>query len=133
MIRKVVHTFYGRVRSDELLAPIFEAAVKDWDEHLAKLCDFWSSVLLMTGRYKGTPMVAHAALPNLSGRHFDQWLVLFRATTWDCCPPAAAALFVDRAERIAQSLELGTALHRGVSLKVGERLAGCPAHAVRST
>jgi hemoglobin len=126
MIGDLVQAFYGRVRADERLGPIFAAAVHDWDEHLAKLCDFWSSVVLMTGRYKGTPMVTHAALPGLAGMHFDHWLDLFRATARDRCPPAAAALFIDRAERIAQSLELGIAMHRGEILMIGERLGVCP-------
>lgn len=122
MIRELVVRFYARVRADPSLGPIFEAAVADWDAHLDKLCDFWSSVTLMTGRYKGAPMAAHAALPGLTGAHFDRWLELFRDTARATCPPAAAALFMDRAERIAHSLELGIAAHRGRMLRVGERL-----------
>ncbi|MGE3711295.1 MAG: group III truncated hemoglobin [Hyphomicrobiaceae bacterium] len=122
MIRALVHTFYARVRKDALLGPIFESAVDDWDVHLDKLCGFWSSVTLMTGRYKGAPMQVHANLPEISAHHFDRWLELFRSTAKEICPPRAAALFIDRAERIAQSLELGIALHRGRGLKLGERL-----------
>jgi hemoglobin len=113
MIRDLVHTFYGRVRQDAVLGPIFNSVVEDWDEHLAKLCDFWSSVTLMTGRYKGTPMKVHANLPQIAPEHFVQWLGLFRATAADICPPEAAALFVDRSERIAESLQMGIAIHRG--------------------
>ena len=113
MIHTLVHSFYARVRRDALLGPIFNAKITDWDEHLDKLCSFWSSVTLMTGRYKGTPMQAHAALPEIAPRHFDHWLSLFRATARETCPPAAADLFVDRAERIAQSLQMGIALYRG--------------------
>lgn len=123
MIRNLVHTFYGTVRADALLGPIFNAAVTDWDEHLEKLCAFWSSVTLMSGRYKGAPMRAHAQLPGISAEHFDHWLALFSDTARAVCPPDAAALFVDKAQRIAQSLELGIALHRGHMLAPGERLA----------
>lgn len=57
MIAEVVHDFHGRVWADELIGPIFDRAIGDgWNAHLAKLCDFWSSVLLMTGRFHGTPM-----------------------------------------------------------------------------
>lgn len=122
MIRELVHTFYGRVRADELLGPIFNTAVADWDEHLEKLCAFWSSVMLMSGRYKGAPMQAHARLPGIGARHFDHWLSLFMDTAQAVCPPPAAALFIDKAQRIAQSLELGIALHRGHLLSPGERL-----------
>lgn len=113
MIRDLVHTFYARVRLHAVLGPIFNAAVEDWDEHLDKLCAFWSSVTLMSGRYKGTPMQKHIALPAIKGEHFEHWLALFRATAREVCTPDAAALFIDRAERIAQSLQLGIALHRG--------------------
>jgi hemoglobin len=113
MIEKLVHTFYARVRRDSLIGPIFNAAIDDWDAHLAKLCDFWSSVTLMTGRYKGTPMRVHAELPGISPEHFARWLALFQATALTTCPPPAADLFVDRAHRIAESLQMGIALHRG--------------------
>lgn len=123
MIRAVVHGFYGRIRKDALLGPIFEGVIADnWDHHLAKMCDFWSSVLLMSGRYEGRPMPAHirikAAQKNgpgmgLDAEHFDHWLTLFRATVRDLCPPDAAALFEDRAQRIATSLLQGVRFARG--------------------
>ncbi|MGD9801993.1 MAG: group III truncated hemoglobin [Hyphomicrobiaceae bacterium] len=126
-IRTLVHAFYARVRRDPLLGPIFNAKVADWDEHLAKLCDFWSSVTLMSGRYKGTPMHAHAAIPEIAPHHFEQWLNLFRETAREHCQPAAADLFIDRAERIAQSLEMGIALTRGTGpLATLRAVAGTP-------
>lgn len=122
MIHDLVHGFYARVRADDLLGPIFNAAIDDWDHHLDKLCAFWSSVTLMTGRYKGSPMQVHAEIPGIASGHFDRWLALFRHTAQELCPPEAAALFIDRAERIAQSLELGIAVHRGQFVGGGGRL-----------
>jgi len=119
MIRVLVHEFYARVRRDELLGPVFNGAIHDWDEHLDKLCAFWSSVTLMTGRYKGTPMQAHAGLPDISAGHFERWLALFIATACEVCPPAAAEIFRDRALRIAESLQRGIAVHRA-SIGSGE-------------
>jgi hemoglobin len=116
MIRDLVHAFYARVRCDPVLGPIFNARIAAWPAHLDRLCAFWSSVMLMTGRYKGTPMKVHADLPGISAEHFGRWLALFRATAEDLCPAAAARLFVDRSERIAQSLQLAIALQRGESL-----------------
>jgi hemoglobin len=116
MIKGLVHAFYARVRIDPLLGPIFNAAIKDWNAHLDKLCAFWSSVTLMTGRYKGTPMKAHAELPNIAPAHFERWLAMFQAVAINTCPAEAAQVFVDRAKRIAESLQLGIALHRGESL-----------------
>ena len=113
MIRTLVVTFYDRVRADPLLGAVFNRVMDDWDAHLDKLCNFWSSVTLMTGRYKGTPMQAHAALPDITPAHFERWLALFQLTATRTCPPEAAEVFVDRANRIAESLQMGIAIHRG--------------------
>lgn len=121
MIRDLVHEFYAGVRRDAVLGPIFNTAIDDWDAHLDKLCAFWSSVTLMTGRYKGTPMKAHAELPQIGAAHFRQWLALFRATAAEVCPPDAAALFIDRAERIAESLQMGIAIHRAEAISPAVR------------
>lgn len=122
MIAELVETFYGRVRQDELLGPVF-AAVQDWDQHLAKLRDFWSSVVLTTGRYHGQPMRAHLPL-SLIGGHFDRWLDLFEQTARDVCPPAAAVHFIDKARRIADSFEMAAATQRGT--------IASPRHVLRS-
>ncbi len=113
MIHEVVHAFYAQVRTDPALGPIFNRVVADWDEHLERLCDFWSSVLLMTGRFKGQPMAAHARIPGIEPGHFVRWLDLFARTAQAHCPPEAAALFAAKAEMIAQSLQLGIAASRG--------------------
>ena len=115
MIEGLVHAFYAKVRIDPALAPIFNRAIGDgWDHHLAKMCDFWSSVVLMTGRFKGAPMATHARLPELRATHFARWLHLFSQTAATVCPPEAAALFVAKSQIIAQSLQLGIDAARGV-------------------
>ena len=80
-IRDLVETFYGKVRSDALLGPVFNGMVHDWDEHLTRLSDFWSAVLLGTRRFAGMPMPTHVAMPNLSAALFERWLALFGQTT----------------------------------------------------
>jgi hemoglobin len=112
MIERLVHTFYGRVREDELIGPIFNAKVADWDDHLAKLCAFWSSMVLRTGRYDGRPLRPHLMLP-LEGRHFDRWLDLFERTAGEVLPRRVALVFIDRARRIADSFEMSIGTQRG--------------------
>jgi len=112
MIERLVRTFYARARLDPLIGPIFANAVQDWDNHIARLCAFWSSVALMSGRYHGQPMVAHLPLP-IHAQHFDRWLDLFAETVREVCPPSAAAHFLERAHRIADSLEMGIAVQKG--------------------
>jgi hemoglobin len=77
------------------------------------MCDFWSSVTLMSGRFKGAPMAAHVRIEGLRPTHFARWLHLFRQTAREVCPPAAAELFIARSEMIAESLQLGIAAARG--------------------
>jgi hemoglobin len=120
MIENLVRSFYAKVRTDEMLAPVFDARIKDWEPHLQQMCAFWSSVALMSGRYHGAPMPKHLPLP-IDAAHFDRWLALFEATAAEVCPPQAAAHFVERAHRIAASLELGVAGANGVLLGLGER------------
>jgi hemoglobin len=121
MIERLVRTFYGAVRTDALIGPVFAERIADWEPHLQRMCEFWSSVALMSGRYHGQPMVKHMPLP-VDGQHFDRWLELFEHTAREVCPPVAADHFIERAQRIAQSLEMGIAAGRGVLLLKGQRL-----------
>lgn len=121
LIECLVHSFYARVRNDALLGPVFAARISDWESHLQRMCAFWSSVALMSGRYHGQPMEKHLPLP-VDSRHFDRWLALFTETAGEICEPAAAEHFIERANRIAQSLELGIAGQNGILLMKGERL-----------
>src|SRR6201996_4346898 len=118
MIEALVRGFYAKVRSDALLAPIFEAKIGDWEPHLKQMCAFWSSVALMSGRYHGAPMPKHLVLP-VDAEHFDRWLALFEATARELCPPKAAQHFIVLARRVAESLELGVAGAQGVLLRKG--------------
>src|ERR1700722_9086070 len=104
-IATLVHRFYGKARLDPAIGPLFEQAVRDWGQHLDKLCDFWSSVMLTTGRYKGNPMAAHLKQP-IDPEFFARWLDLWRETAGEIFSPGAAAQFGFRAERIAESLKL---------------------------
>ncbi|MBN9546864.1 MAG: group III truncated hemoglobin [Alphaproteobacteria bacterium] len=118
MVRQLVHAFYTKVRADETLGPIFARVIgEDWGPHLAKMCDFWSSVMLMSGRYKGNPMIAHMRLKMVRPEHFARWLQLFRATALEECPPPIAVQFIGRADNIARSLQLGM-FYRPVPEKV---------------
>jgi hemoglobin len=121
MIVRLVCAFYARVREDALLAPVFAERIGDWEPHLERMCAFWSSVALLTGRYHGRPTEKHEPLP-VDARHFDRWLELFEETAREQCPPSAAQHFIERAQWIAQSLELAVASRSGRMLRKGQRL-----------
>ena len=109
MIRDLVYAFYETVRRDPAIGPIFRRTIApgEWPAHLAKLVDFWSSVLLMSGRFKGSPMTTHLALGELRPTHFARWLYLFGQTAQAVWPADAAALVIQKSELIARSLQLG--------------------------
>lgn len=107
LIEQVVRSFYDKVRADPELGPVFAAKIgDDWEPHLAKMFDFWSSVTRMTGRYRGKPNAVHSRLKGVEPEHFLRWLTLFRETARDLCAPEVSAIFIDRAERIGESLQL---------------------------
>ncbi|MDI4662855.1 group III truncated hemoglobin [Xanthobacter autotrophicus] len=115
-VRRLVHTFYERVQKDALLGPIFSGRIADdaWPVHLAKMCDFWSSVLLKSGRYSGRPLPPHLALGSDAGEaQFARWLAVFRPTALEVLPPAAAQAAIAHAERMAQSFRMAIGFHNG--------------------
>lgn len=112
-IAELVDNFYGKVRADRLLGPIFATAIgDDWDPHLAKMRAFWSTVVLGSRTYKGNPMIAHMSLPRLTRGDFDCWLHLWRQTTSEQFIEPVAALFIGKAETIAVRLLDGINAYR---------------------
>ncbi|MCA0401240.1 MAG: group III truncated hemoglobin [Proteobacteria bacterium] len=110
LISQVVHAFYDEIRADALLGPIFgkRIAPERWPAHLETMVEFWSSVLLLTGSYKGKPVPAHLQL-GVEDAHFRHWLALFGQVTARLCTAEIAALFMERATRIADSLRFAIA------------------------
>ena len=110
--------FYGRICRDAQLGPTFARAVgttdADWASHLARVSDFWSSVILKTGRYKGNPFGRHQALGVLAPEHFARWLGLFEETASERFAPEIAAALTDRAHRIGESLKAGLFFRPGM-------------------
>ena len=120
LIMKLLRAFYAKVRVDPLIGPVFNARIQDWEHHLVRIGDFWSAVMLRTGRYQGQPMRVHLPLP-IDAAHFDRWLQLFEATAREMCSAAVAEQFIQRARTIGRSLEMGVAAANGVMLPLGER------------
>lgn len=110
-IERVVRNFYAAARTDPQIGPVF-SRVADWEAHITRICAFWSSVARMTGRYHGNPMAVHLPL-GLTPAHFARWLTLFEATARAECTPEGAEHLIERARRIARSLEMGIAVQRG--------------------
>jgi hemoglobin len=98
--------FYGRVREDAELGPVFNSIVEDWPDHLERLVAFWSSVMLTTGRYKGNPMMKHLIhADRITPDLFRRWLAIWERTTAEMLPPEGAAAMQAKAHRISENLQ----------------------------
>jgi truncated hemoglobin YjbI len=124
----LVERFYGRVRQDKLIGPVFNGAIGDWPQHLQKLAHFWSSVMLATGRYKGNPVAEHLKhIDQITPEMFERWLTLWRETTVEFLPPEAASQLQAKADRhkpdrstpVFDQDSLPTALRREHRTKAG--------------
>ena len=125
-ISRLVETFYEAVRHDALLGPIFAAHVKDWPLHLARMKDFWASIMVESGRFNGNPMQKHIAIGSLDAAHFSRWQSLWNKTLADIAPSEAASdRFRKTARRIGESLLTGIEIDRGglAAISTPERIS----------
>lgn len=113
-IKVLVDSFYEKVRVDSHIGPIFKAVVGEgaqvWKPHLNRMYDFWSSIMLRTGRFHGNPMQKHRELlpfsPDLfSSDHFDVWLSLFAQTAREVYSTSISQQFIETSNRIASRLK----------------------------
>ena len=77
-IELLVNTFYEKAQKDELLGPVFNSKITDWNKHLNIMYTFWETVILDAYTYKGTPFNKHSDLP-IDKTHFDRWIQLFHS------------------------------------------------------
>ena len=121
----LVERFYGRIREDALLGPIFAERIAEWPLHLGRMKAFWRSILHNSGEYSGNPMAKHVGIAGLDEAHFAHWLELFYATLDELeAEPTGRHLVGMRARMIADSLLTGIEIQRtGLSgSRAGEAL-----------
>lgn len=107
-ITTMVYTFYARIRRHETLGPVFNDRLEGrWKMHQENMIDFWSNVLLRTGRYFGNPLVKHRKVSAIQRGHFDEWLELFRDTLEDIYTPEVVEQIHLASRRMAGGLTHG--------------------------
>ena len=105
-IKLLVDDFYGKVRNDEMLSPIFNERIQDrWPVHLEKMYTFWQTVLLGEHTYYGSPFPPHANLP-VNGEHFQRWLELFNSTVDELFSGEKATEAKWRTNKMAEMFQL---------------------------
>ena len=106
-IEQLVRAFYAKIRAEPRLGPIFARVIgDDWEPHLRLMMDFWSSLMLTTGRYSGRPLQKHMVLKMIRPDDFDIWLRLFNETALEIGGEDFAAAFMDKAHRVAASFKM---------------------------
>ncbi len=107
-ITRLVHGFYAGVRSDPSLGPVFEQAIGEhWDAHLARMVDFWSTVMLGTRSFRGDVFGKHMALPGVQPEHFTTWMRLWCEATGALFAPDVARELQTVAHGIGRNLFRG--------------------------
>jgi len=106
-IIKMVHTFYEKVQSDDLIGPVFNGKIapENWPKHLDKMISFWTTVLFAEQGYRGNPFARHIGL-GLEKKHFDRWIGLFKEIVKENFEGPKASEAIMRAEKMRVMFEL---------------------------
>ncbi|SDE47079.1 hemoglobin [Pricia antarctica] len=116
-VQLLVDTFYGKVRKDKVLGPIFNTIITDWESHLTLLTDFWETQLFLKRKYYGNPVTAHQAVDDkmnhtITSEHFGLWLNLWFATIDEIFEGETAWIAKNRAQKMSTMLFMQIFQHR---------------------
>lgn len=105
----LVEEFYKEALKSQVIGHFFTKVVPlDLKEHLPKIQNFWSDILLGGHLFKGNPMSKHFDLNKLSpmrDEHFEEWLKLWKATVLNNFEGEKANEAILRAENIASLMK----------------------------
>src|SRR5215469_4680471 len=104
-ISNLLRHFYADVRQDPLIGPIFNAQIKDWEEHLEVITNFWETVIGGPRNYARPMPMKHLPL-HLREEHFERWLFLWRANCRAQLPADVARDMIGLANHIGDKLRL---------------------------
>jgi hemoglobin len=105
-IAKLVTEFYSKATPDPVIGKFFTEVVNlSWEKHIPLIVDFWSTVLLGEGNYRGNVMEAHQKLNKLEPmkqEHFDRWVLLWKQTVDELFEGQKAEEAKQRGQTVAQ-------------------------------
>ncbi|KGI55963.1 group III truncated hemoglobin [Campylobacter sp. MIT 97-5078] len=108
-IDRLMEIFYEKIRRDKDLGAIFNAKVgtddEAWQNHKAKISNFWQGMLLGQGNYNGQPMKVHIELPSFPREFFDTWLKLFEKSLNQVFNEEMSMVILQRAQMIARNFQ----------------------------
>lgn len=116
-VKLLVETFYGKIREDDVLGPIFNLIIKDWKGHFELLTDFWETQLFLKRKYHGNPVTAHQEVDDkmdhsITPEHFGLWLNLWFATIDELFEGETAWIAKNRAQKMSTMLFMQIYQHR---------------------
>ena len=84
-IEMLIDTFYEKVLEHEELSYFFSEAVMNWEFHKQMFIKYWSTQILFTDSYEGSPLNRHIEVDHRFGRsftkyHFEEWTRLWVET-----------------------------------------------------
>jgi len=106
-ILKLIRPFYVDIRQHQLLGPIFNSHVKDWELHLAKITEFWALQSGGQSKYRGGFAGAHMGL-GVQREHFEHWLGLWKFNNARSLAPREAEEFNALAVQLGERLFTAT-------------------------
>lgn len=121
-VAKIVREFYIKVRKDELLGPIFNRIITDWEPHLEHITDFWQMTLFGGKMYSGNPITAHQEVDDkmentVEAFHFGTWIELWFLTINDLYEGENAEILKRRARKMQTGLLVAIYQHRAENAK----------------
>ena len=116
----LVETFYTKIRADEVLGPIFNGIIKDWESHLVLLTDFWETQLLLIRKYHGNPITVHQDVDDkmnhsINPEHFGFWLNLWFETLDELFEGETTWVAKNRAQKMSTMLYMEMYKHRSAN------------------
>lgn len=113
----LVRSFYGKIRTDTVLGPIFNAIINDWETHFELLTDFWETQLFLKRKYQGNPITIHQAVDEktnqtITPEHFGLWINLWFETIDSLFEGERAWIAKNRAQKMSTMLYMEIFKHR---------------------
>ena len=103
----LVMRFYTKVLKDEVISSFFieklGADMKNtlWQKHIILLSDFWYTISLGKGDYRGNPFGPHLLIEGLKRESFESWLKIFFLTVDNIYTQEIALKFKEKSTIIA--------------------------------
>ncbi|MFS4493234.1 group III truncated hemoglobin [Maribacter sp. 2308TA10-17] len=116
-VNDLVVSFYQKVRKHDILGPIFNQIITDWEVHFELLTDFWETQLFLKRKYQGNPVSVHQEVDDktnnsVSSEHFGLWLNLWFETIDELFEGETAWVAKNRAQKMSTMLFLKIFEHR---------------------